>query len=340
MDILQPNRFSVNKKSIAFFAAAGIIAATVIWGFAFVVVKNSLDDIPALYMMAIRFSVAGAALSVIFFKKLRRAAKKEWLHGLVIGIFLFAAYLFQTVGCKYTTAGKNAFLTTIYVILVPFLNWPFCRRRPDMRSIIAAVLCVTGIGLLSLQDNFTLNKGDALTIVCGLCFALQIMYIAQYSAHDDPVTLTVIQILCAAFCSWISAAAASTFPISALRRPDVWMSMLYLGVMSTLLAFLLQNVCQKYLPPAMAALLMSFESVFGMLFSVLLLHEQLRLRSIAGCLLMFAALMTAQIKFPVHHDGSMRKHHASRGAFSRCGLSAPEQELSAGKKETDASHSK
>ncbi|MBQ7050109.1 MAG: DMT family transporter, partial [Firmicutes bacterium] len=117
-------------NKIRVLSSLGLLLAAVIWGFAFVVVKNSLDLIPPIYMLAFRFTIAAAALTLIMFPKLRNLTRRDWTSGAVLGFFLFTAHAVQTIGCQYTTAGKNAFLTTIYVIIVPFLHWIMNRKRP------------------------------------------------------------------------------------------------------------------------------------------------------------------------------------------------------------------
>lgn len=277
-------------------ASLGMLLTTIIWGFAFVVVKNSLDLIPPTYMLAFRFTIAALLLGVIFWKRMRAVDKGTLLEGAVIGLFLFLSYLFQTIGCKYTTAGKNAFLTTVYVVLVPFLHWLMNKKRPDAYCVAAAFLAIVGIGLLSLQGDFTLQLGDILTLVCSLGFALHMIYVDRYSKKRDPVVLTVLQLAVAALLGWVLAPFFDGgFPAAAFDK-SILVGMLYLGVFSTAVGFLLQNVCQKYTSPNMASLLLSMESVFGMLFSVIFLHEVLGLRMIAGCVLMFIAIITAETK--------------------------------------------
>jgi len=290
-----------NRKLVTVAASAGLLLVTVIWGAAFAVVKNSLEYVPPIYMMAFRFTIAGVVMSLVFIKKLIRIKKEELIHGVGIGVFLFLAYAFQTIGCNYTTAGKNAFLTTVYVILVPFLNWILIKRRPDIFSVIAAVLSITGIGLLSLESiegALSMNKGDVLTLICGFCYALQIIFIAQWSQNDDPVLLAILQIVVAALLSWITAPFIDgDMNWSVLGSRDVILSMLYLGLLSTMVAFALQTICQKYLAPSLAALLMSFEAVFGALSGVIFLGEVIPPRGIVGCALMFFAVVLSETKF-------------------------------------------
>ncbi len=286
-----------NVRHTQALAACGLLLTALIWGFAFVVVKNSLDLIPPIYMLAFRFTIASAALALILFRRLRRITRRDLQSGAILGVFLFVAYALQTIGCQYTTAGKNAFLTTIYVILVPFLHWLINHRRPDRYVIGGALLAMVGIGLLSLQGEGGIALGDLLTLLCGIFFAVHIVYIDRYTLAQDPAILTVLQLATAAVLSFLLAPLIDgPFPAQALH-PEAVTGMLYLGLLSTMLGFLLQNVGQKYTTPSTASLLLSFESVFGVLFSTLFLHEAMTARMLLGCLLMFIAVLLVETRF-------------------------------------------
>ena len=286
----------MRENTRSFVCAFGLIFVTIIWGFAFVVVKNSLDYVPPLYMMAFRFTIASVVLALLFLPKFKLLDKSTFFHGMILGIFLFAAYAFQTVGLQFTTAGKNAFLTTTYVMMVPFLNWFFHKSKPSWNCVLAAIIALAGIGLLSLQGDFSMNRGDVLTIICGFFFAVHIIFISRYTQTQDPVLLTILQLAFSALFSWIFAPFTDgCFPLQETFRADVIVSMLYLGLFSTLLCFLLQNVCQKYLRASTTSLLLSFESVFGVIFSIIFLKEILTAKMIVGCVLIFFALVLSEI---------------------------------------------
>ena len=286
----------MRENTRSFVCAFGLIFVTIIWGFAFVVVKNSLDYVPPLYMMAFRFTIASFVLALLFLPKFKHLDKSTFFHGMILGIFLFAAYAFQTVGLQFTTAGKNAFLTTTYVMMVPFLNWFFHKSKPSWNCVLAAIIALAGIGLLSLQGDFSMNRGDVLTIICGFFFAVHIIFISRYTQTQDPVLLTILQLAFSALFSWIFAPFTDgCFPLQETLRADVIVSMLYLGLFSTLLCFLLQNVCQKYLRASTTSLLLSFESVFGVIFSIIFLKEILTAKMIVGCVLIFFALVLSEI---------------------------------------------
>ena len=288
----------MNKRSTQVFASLGLLLTAAVWGFAFVVVKDSLDYVGSVYMVAIRFSIAAIGLAIIFCKRLKKIDKKHLLMGGVTGLFLFLAYLVQTIGCSYTTAGKNAFLTTIYVILIPLIGWPLYKKRPNWHVFVAAGLSLTGIGLLALggDDISGINIGDILTLLCGLFFALHILWTEKCNKEGcDTIIITMLQFAFAAFFGWILAPFMDgAFPIVAIQTPKVVLSMLYLGLFSSMICFSLQNIGLKYVQSSLASLFLSFESVFGVLFSTIFLHETLTLKMAVGCALIFSAIVIAE----------------------------------------------
>ena len=294
----------MNSKITSTLASIGLLITAAIWGFAFVIVKDSLDYIGPMYMVAIRYSIAAVCMSLIFIKKWKLISKKYLLHGALTGFFLFAGYATQTVGCGITTAGKNAFLTTIYVILVPLFSWPLYKKRPGWFVFLAAFLSMTGIGLLALGsgDSKSINLGDILTLICGVFFALHIIFTAKYNGENsadgegaDPLFLTLLQFIFVAIFGWISAPFYDgSFPAASAFSSRVVISMLYLGLLSTMLCFSLQNIGLKYVQSSLASLLLSFESVFGILFSTIFLHEAFTLKMFFGCSLIFAAVILAE----------------------------------------------
>lgn len=294
----------MNSKFTSTLASIGLIITAAIWGFAFVVVKDSLDYIGSFYMVAIRFSIAAIGMGLIFFKKLKLIDKKHLLMGAVTGFFLYFAYIVQTVGCFYTTAGKNAFLTTVYVILIPLIAWPLYKKRPGWFVFVAAVMSLTGIGLLALGGNDLggINRGDLLTLVCGLFYALHILWTEKCNKEGCSVILiTLLQFFFAALFAWLTAPFADgPFPVASLGEVKVVGSMLYLGLFSSMVCFSLQNIGLKYVPSSIASLFLSFESVFGVLFSTIFLHEVITVRMIFGCALIFLAILLAENGWRLH----------------------------------------
>ena len=281
-------------KGIKALSALGLIVTTIIWGSAFVVMKNSVDIISPTYLLALRFTIASMALVAVFFKRLKLVNKTEILCGSLLGVFLFVSYLLQTYGVKYTTASKNAFITTLYVIIVPFLHWFFNKKRPSVNNIGAAVIAVFGLALISLEGDLSINIGDLLTLFCGLFFAFHIVFVDRYTDHHDPVRLTVIQMVAAAILSWVLAPIMEGTQDFTVINGSMLIGLLYLGIFSTMICFLLQNVGQKHLSPNTTSIILSFEAVFGLVFSVIFLGEEVTPKLMAGCILLFSSVILSE----------------------------------------------
>ena len=271
-----------------------LFTAALIWGSSFFVMKDAVSGVPVFLLLAIRFTVGCALLSLIFWKKWKHCKGRLLLHGAVVGVLLFAAYTAQTYGLKDTTPGKNAFLTAVYCVLVPFVNWLLLRRRPTRWNWIAAVMCLGGIGLVSLDGSLTMNRGDALTLLGGVFYALHLVAVSRYGEEDDAVLLTTVQFGTSALCCWLCCGLFERIPAF---PQNAWAELIYLAVFATTIALLLQNVGQSVTPAAQASILLSLESVFGVLFSVICYGETVTLRLVAGFVLIFLAVIASETQF-------------------------------------------
>ncbi len=275
-------------------AELGLLTATVIWGSAFVVVKDTTRAVPPSYLISIRFGIAFLLMCVIFFRRLKKIRLPDLAGGAVIGILGAIGFEFQTYGAKYTTAGKNAFLTSVYCVLVPFVYWAIKRRKPKLQNVAAAFLCIAGVGLLSVGPGFTIGSGDLMSIGCGLFFSFQIVAIDIFTEKRDPILLTILQ---TAFSMGVTLPiAAVTEPFPGRMETGTVLSLLYLAVFSTTAAFLLQMVCQKYTDPSKASLIMALESVFGTVFGVIFLNESVTIQMLFGGVLIFAAVFLSELQ--------------------------------------------
>lgn len=287
---------SGTDKRIRLLAGSGLILTTIIWGAAFVVMKNSVDAIPACYLLGIRFTIAALGMGLVFWPQNRGMTKGDVRCGVILGVFLFICYLFQTYGLKYTTASKNAFITTLYVIIVPFLHWFFNKKRPSQRNLTAAAIAVVGLALLSLEGDLSINFGDFLTLICGFFFAVHMVFIDRYTEDHSPVRLTTLQMVTCAALGWAMAPVMDGKLDLGVFNSSLMLGLLYLGIFSTMIGFLLQNVGQKHLTPNTSSILLSFESVFGLIFSVIFLGDPVTPKLLAGCALMFAAVILSEYK--------------------------------------------
>ena len=283
----------MTKKEL--FADGLLLLTALIWGSAFAVVKNTLDSFPPAAIIAMRYAIATAITGVVFRRHLRGLTRADILRGALVGLLLSAAYIVQTIGLQYTTAGKNAFLTTVYVLLVPFGCRVLFGERLHRDNYIAAVLMLVGIGLLSLEEKIGgLNIGDALTLLCGALFAAHIISVERCQRQTNVYALIVLQFgFAAVYALLYSLLFERGLPMD-FNAGSVG-GLLYLAVFSTTIAMSLQNIGQSMAPASHSAILLSLESVFGALFSCLLLGEPMTPWEATGCVLVFAAVILSQL---------------------------------------------
>lgn len=274
-----------------------LFSAALIWGTSFFIMKNALDSVPVFALLAIRFTAGAILLSIICFKKWKRFTLDYLWRGAIVGGFLFLAYTVQTFGLSLTTPSKNAFLTSVYCVLVPFLTWAVVKRRPDKFNIIAALLCVAGVGFVSLNEELTVNLGDLLTLLCAVFYASHIMAVEKLAPGKDIYLITVFQFAFAGLYAWIGTLTSEAFPTQALQDPAVFLPLAYLCVMATTVALLFQNVGQIWSDPASASVILSLESVFGVLFSVICYGDRVSAQMLCGFGLIFIAVLCSETKF-------------------------------------------
>ncbi|HSH36470.1 DMT family transporter [Schnuerera sp.] len=283
------------KEKSSIYADFSLLIVAIIWGSGFVVTKNSLNHITPYYLLAFRFMISFFLMGIVFFKRLRKAKLKDWKAGFLIGIFLFGGFATQTVGLNYTTAGKQAFITATNVVMVPFIYWAISKKRPDIYEVIAVFLCFTGIGILSFESNLRFGYGEFLTFICAIFFALHISTIGYFSKDHDPIVLSVIQILAAGILSTIFALLFEP-RITKVSNEAVF-SILYLAIFGTLIAFLVQNIAQKYTSSTHTAIILSLESVFGGIMALIFLKEPFTIRFLIGCIAILISILTTETKW-------------------------------------------
>ena len=286
-------------SGLAKFATPLIILATIIWGSSFVVMKNSVDVLPTFWLLAIRFSASAIVLAIVFLPRWKVCDKQYLIGGTVMGFCLFLAYTFQTYGLERTTPGKNAFFTAIYCVIVPFLYWFIAKRRPDKFNVLAAFLCIGGIALVSVTGSnaSAFNFGDVLTLIGGFFFACHIVAVSKYSEGRDIFILTTLQFASFALFSWLGVLFTRTTVSPEVFDSSMVLGLAYLVIFSSCGALLFQNIGQKYTAPATAAVLLSLEAPFGVLFSILLTDERPTALMFLGFALIFLAVVCSETKF-------------------------------------------
>ena len=286
------------------------ILAAFIWGTAFVAQDLCADSIGTFAFNATRYFIAVLALLVVIAvsdkaKKNRptptaeekKAANKQlWLGGLCCGVALAIASNFQQAGLVAgTDAGKAGFITALYVVLVPVFGLLF-KRKVSLPVWIAVVCSVVALYLLCIKGDFSLAAGDLLILVCAVCFAVHILVIDHFTAYCDGVKLSCLQFLFAGIIS-----AVCMFLFETVDFAAIWsciLPLLYVGIFSCGVGYTLQILAQKDSNPTVVTILLSLESVFAVIAGAIVLHQQMTAREYIGCVVMFVAVILAQIQFP------------------------------------------
>jgi len=304
-----------------------LLLTAVIWGTAFVFQRVGMDSIEPVTFNAARMWLAAAAIGLVAvltgkkngLQKDTRSAeytiggtsdilpadkqdktqdrrKNTIIGGICCGSFLTAASLFQQMGVVYTTAGKAGFITAMYMLLVPIINFVFFKKKNTWLVWTGVLIGVIGMYLLCIKDGFSLTYGDTLVCICALLFSGHILCCDHFVQLGNPIQISAIQFLTTAVISsiiaWIVEAPSPEKILSAA------IPILYCGIVSGGIGYTLQMVAQKYTDPTIASLLMSLESVFAVIAGAVLLGERMTARELAGCIVMFAAIVLVQIPLP------------------------------------------
>ena len=201
------------KKKEIFIADIALVFVALFWGIGFVAMKEAIKSIPLFYLLGIRFFLSSLITALIFGTKIKHITYQDIKSGFIIGIFLFLGFVTQTLGLKYTTAGKLAFLTCTYVVIVPFQSWFVQKIFPGIKSFIASGICLSGMACLTLQKDLSIGTGDILGFVCAFFFAGHIVSVEYYSKKKDPIVMTVIQMFFVALFSFFLSGFLENFPV-------------------------------------------------------------------------------------------------------------------------------
>lgn len=291
-----------------------LVLTALIWGIAFVAQREGGDAVGPYTFNCIR-SLIGAVVLLPVIKLLgRRAAKQDtqtaadskqlWLGGISCGVILFVASTFQQLGMYYgTTAGKAGFLTACYILIVPLLGL-FLKKKCSWNIWVSVFVAVIGLYFLCLKDGFTVQLSDGLVLLCAFVFSIHILVIDYFSPQVDGVRMSCIQFLVCGILGIFPSICIdmqhsmvqAELVLSALGTWDAWIPILYAGIFSCGVAYTLQIVGQDGVNPTVASLLLSLESVFSVLAGMVILHETMSSREILGCVLVFAAVLFAQLR--------------------------------------------
>ncbi len=280
-------------------ADLALALVALMWGSTFVVVKQALIGISAMYFLAIRFSLAALCMLLMFLPRFRTAGLRPVLRGLAggaaAGIFLWLGYVLQTYGLKFTTAGNSGFITGLYIVLVPLLSAALYRRWPGASELSGIAIATSGMVLLTLPSlrQLRLNVGDLLTIACAVAFAFHLLTLGYFSQRHRFEAVALGQIACTAA---LSGLALLFEPPRATWSSRVVFAIVLTALFATALAFALQTWGQRYTSATRTALIFALEPVFALATAVLVGGEPLTLYSVAGGGLILAGIVMVELK--------------------------------------------
>ena len=279
-----------------------LLICTMIWGTAFIAQSVGMDLIGPFTFQSIRCFLAVLFLLPVATLLDRSGSLKKSIEkwkdpvlvksGLICGSILFMAASLQQIGLVYTDAGKAGFITAMYIVIVPILGL-FFQKKPPVTAVISVVIAVIGLYLLSCMGVSSVNIGDIFLLAGALGFAIQITVVDKYAGSVDGMRLNCFQCLVIAVFSLPFMLLTETVDMGNILR--CWWPLAFAGILSMGVAYSLQIIGQKYVEPTAASLLMSLESVFAALGGWLILHESMNGREIAGCTMVFAAVVVSQI---------------------------------------------
>jgi len=280
-----------------------MLLAASIWGFAFVAQRVGMETMGPHWFNSLRFFIGVVALKpvVIWMDRFQAKSATEspkssvktlLMGGAVAGFLLFIGATFQQVGLQYTTAGKAGFITGMYIFFVPLIGL-FFRMKTGLGTWLGALIALWGLYLLSINEDFTLSKGDTLQLICAVAFAGHVLMIGYLASRMDTVKLSLVQFFVAGLLAMILALYSEQLTWGMVTSTAV--PLLFAGVMSTGIAYTLQTIAQQHAHPSHAAIILSSEGVFAVIGGFLLLNEVLPVQGLLGCGLILAGMLMSQL---------------------------------------------
>jgi drug/metabolite transporter (DMT)-like permease len=271
-----------------------LVLICLFWGMSFILVKNAIMELDLYWFLFLRFTIATAILLAVFARRLKRFTRHSFRDGFILGSVLFSAFVLQTIGLKYTSASNAGFITGLHVILVPFILALFFRKLPAATATIGAVICAAGLFLLTVSDDFTINRGDVWVIACAVSVAFHVILTGWYAVKHDVYLVAIAQMVAMTFWAGASAVTVGTAPDS--LSAYVIGAILFLAVFSTAFNFTVQTWAQQYTSPTRAAVIFTMEPVFAVIFAFWWGGEVLKSRGYLGAGLILVGIILAEFR--------------------------------------------
>lgn len=281
-----------------------LLTNAAVWGSGYTIIKFIQTTVPTQWMMTFRLGAAAILMGLIFLPKLRKIDLRRLIvPGLILAITYWLGFMFQLAGLKTIAPGRNSFLTDTYCVMVPFLIWAITRRRPNWQHMAAAFVCIIGIGFVSLSEGaasglLSVSFGDAVTIVGAFFFAANLVAVGFMAKKFDPVALMFMEFVFTTLLFLGGAILTESSPEPSWADWKIIAGLAYLVIGSTIIAQIFQTVAIRYVPTSQASIILSTESLFGVLVSVIFYGERLTVAVIIGFALIFCAILLSELHLP------------------------------------------
>lgn len=281
----------MNKK---FKADISLLLVTIAWGASFILTKNVLAEIGEFNFLAIRFFLAFVLAWIVFFKDMIKTDLKTLKNSAILGILMFVAFSFQTLGISYTSASKAAFITGMNVVMVPLITSLFLKERPENKTIMSVIIAFLGLGMLTLDKGLNdINLGDIYTFISAIFFAVTIIALGKYTKESKSIPLAVNQFGVVAIASFFVSIIREDFTLTMTK--GAYGDIIILVVFCTIVAYVVQSVAQKYTSATHTALIFTGEPVFAGVFGYILLGETLGGLKLLGALVIVFGMLLSEI---------------------------------------------
>jgi drug/metabolite transporter (DMT)-like permease len=272
------------------WAVLSLVFVTIVWGAAFVLMKDAIDDQPVFDFLATRFTLATLVMIVIRPQVLSSINRQNLFRGSILGVMLGLAYITQTIGLNLTTAAITGFLTGLYVVFTPLLFWFVFKKKVDKKVIVGTTLALTALLFISF-NGISFDPGQVWLIACALLFAGHIIGLSFWSNAKDIYPLTVIQLGAGSVVCWMGAVPDGYQPPP---NAFVWGTVVFTAVFATAMAFLIQTWAQSIMDPSRVAIILTGEVVFAAAIAVAVGQEVLSARTIIGGVLIVIAMLVVE----------------------------------------------
>lgn len=287
---------------------AALLLITVIWGGTFALVKNALNDISPSLFLTLRFGLASLILFPFLYSQIKNINKETLIAGIILAIFFFLGFQFQTIGLHYTTATKSGFITGTFVVIIPILQTIIEKRKPRLHNVIGVILVFIGLTFLSSKgDNIIhffeefgsdLNIGDFFTLICAVLFAFQVVYVDIFTKKHPYMPMVFIQLFISALGGLIAAILLPSFGLEQTKFTlnfNVVSAILYTSIFASIIAISIQLKFQKVVSPTKAGIIYSFEPIMAALLAYIILTEKISSFGFIGGAFIFAGLLVSEI---------------------------------------------